>query len=263
MFRSVALALKKARYSQEVRWLEIRQQHTEHWRIAQQLAQLADFTTRESQLQTSNILDRLDTLSEQIKASFRVSTEWDPNHLVCRALGDVRDAVLESLRCVAQSRPVSPIEATHQTMEEVCLEEAINRICKKLSIGIIFRRLDLEWPKEDSHFVRTFRGELEMVIEELIFTAIEVSPEGAALRFQVACDPTGRRLDVHVDDQGTPIEALALERILGNEPTADTTQPRWALSLAQRMAHSIGAGITANRIDFGNRVTLQVPVLEP
>ncbi|MGB6691851.1 MAG: PAS domain S-box protein [Terracidiphilus sp.] len=110
------------------------------------------------------------------------------------------------------------------TPTEVVLHELVEAALLIYESKLLGRRIRIDRAFEDSRPILVSKGEMMQVFSNVIANAIDAMPRGGAIRIDAAekVGPTGRGVQVVIQDQGTGIEEKNLSRIF--EPFF-TTKP--------------------------------------
>jgi DNA-binding NarL/FixJ family response regulator len=248
------------------RWSALRLEHLKRWLVAQSRAQVADRLAGIVSSGIGTILAKANRLGSSLRERYRLSPETDPDDPLCRTLQELKEAALKTKQRCADERP--PVSAGAALFKEVCLEEMLDRVFKRLQPGFGYYGVWPEAPAEEKKTtVHTFEEDIEQILQEMIFGALEASkPEPSsfrverALKWDVARSEDGLGVSVSLTDQAPALPEDVCLMIEKGVPLEVDAGRGWGLSLAQRVAHGIGAQITPRATDSGNTVTLYIPV---
>ena len=240
------------------RWLRLAAQRSEEWRLHQAQAQVADLMGRAITNGLGNISDRAEELSRLIEDVYQLDPERDTDNPICRALDSLTEATRSTAdECWRARKGFSPGSGE---MAEIGLDAAIKRILDELRVGIAYRGLSVDGPGDGGHTVKTFPMAVEMILEEILFGAIEASGGNEELAIRVRRDDEEEVINIDVIDNGDPIDEAAFGDAKEGQPLTPKAGRTWGLSLAQRVAASIGAEITTGLTDSQTTVTLHIPL---
>jgi len=237
-------------------WEEIRRGRAEHWLLVQACAQVADRMARVVSAGIGDLVAEAERLKSQLEGQLHAPLAFD--NPVSKSLADLRVGALSIVeRCTGARKNVSP---EFGELQRVALESIVDRVVQKLGAGFTCKKLTLEGPRAGEHTVHTFPDAVRNILEEMVFSAVEASPEQGNVRLQVAPVEETRTVEVSVADEGEPLDSELCQRIAGAEPIARKNGRGWGLSLAQRVANDIGASIVPKSTESGNTVTLRIPL---
>jgi CheY-like chemotaxis protein len=255
--QSVARAYKVARARQHGRWLTYCQRRLEHWLLIQACSEVADGMRRLVSDGLSKVLLQVHELITLMRQRYQLNLEYDAHEPVCKALKALREGVISTKRDCANNQYAA--RANSGPRERMLIKSVLDSAVDKLRPGFVYRRICLE-RSTSQHSVHTFRADLENIVQEMMFSAIESSEEGAAVTCTVEWGSNGLTADIGIADQAVPLEQSVCDRIAQGEVLDQTVGRGWGLSLAQRLAHNMGARIEIKATTSGNTVILRIPV---
>jgi two-component system sensor histidine kinase ChvG len=166
--------------------------------------------------------------------------------------------VVDVLQFVYIARHSGTLRLTHPQHGEATL--AVREIMASRDIRLI-RRLD------DAVAVRSAKGMLETVLQNILENAISFSPRGATIIITLAQDH--ETVELQVDDEGPGIPADKIERIFEryfssrpNQPAEAGRPPHSGLGLwiVRRNVEALGGEVRAsNRIGGGLSIAIVLP----
>src|SRR6266853_1524119 len=176
------------------------------------------------------------------------------------ALLKLRDSTNKSVKRVLDSR--FSLGTPPREMERVNLNAVIAEALGRLRPGFASRKIGVQAPSEGEKFVHTFRREAASVIQEMLFNALNANTEGRPIWIAIQESSDGRSTEVIVRDCDKPIPHPIRTRIINREPLKWNRGRGLGLSLAHRVAHSLGARLEIESGKHGNSVTLRFPKTE-
>lgn len=257
MFRTVVQALKIGRERQKNRYEQLVKDH-EQWRLLQSRAQLADRMGRVVSDGVGKILDEVDHLTDLMYNRYQLDVQRDSKDPVCEAIQRLGKSARSTSKRFAEAR--QEVSQFSESLEMVCLEDAIATVVKSLWDGLVYRRMKFHGPSDGMHKVRTFRRDVLTVLEEVLFKAIEASKEGDELRCEVHEDVKHRTMGVSITDQTEPMNESYVKNMFENRSLIPEDGRMWGLSMAQGVAGNIGGRIEVRGTEQGNTVTFSIPV---
>lgn len=257
--RATAAGLERGWHRQRMRGLRSLVDPTMSKLHAHAQAQVADQVAKVTADGIGDILQGLERLGALLSDRYQLDPGEDADDPVCAALKSVRQAALDtSRRCAVEREALTPDTGE---VAEVRIDDLVREVLNWLRPGILFKHLAIDGPGDTDETVRTFRDEMRMILEELLSGAIESSKPASGLSIAVSRDSDGQAVRLVVRDSAEPLSAEVVQRINKAEPFKPTADRAWGLSLAQRVARSIGTRITVEPRKNGNTCTLHVPVI--
>lgn len=274
-FENAMTVYQKGRVRQENRWLALRRLRAERWLIGQTKADVADRLSRTFSLRIGQVLDKTAELRRTLEECSPAG-RFDAHGPIGQALEELSQAAIDAADSCYQQRKEHRPDPGH--IEPVEVEDLVEKCIDRLRDGIVFKRIALVPPAPvGGRRVQTSRREIGMLLEELLFNAINVSDEGKEIKVQIEDEQDGdSTVNVRVTDQGHPLDKDTCRRIttgmMDDEAHRRLTRGEFrnsneerdverccSLSLAQQLAQDIGAWIEVTATDQGNAVILRIP----
>ena len=254
----------------ERRWTAIRDAQSNRWRLVQACARVADNIAGVVNDATGIAQDHLRSVVGMIRERYQIDLRRDRDDPLAVELCRLREAIDETWRrSSATQRPSqTPDKITPDKMIPVCIEDLLNGLVSELQSGFAYHRLEWKMVQSDEarHCISVFRQDLETILREMIFNAVEAArAEGAFgevehITAQVAWAEDRYSLTVAVTDTGSSLSEEVRSRVNDGEPFAPEDGRAFGLSLAQRVAHSMGAHLEIRALgEWGNQVALHLP----
>lgn len=218
----------------------------------------------------SAALAEIRKLTAIVEETYNLNASLDRDSPVCRRSLDVRDAVAKIARDCARERESHKFFESPESFDEVTpksslatvsvlLESAADRVFSGLESKVIRfdRGPDIE------NLIDSSPHHVLMVIEEMLFGAIDASVPGGRIGAGAELSDDGWSVEISVRDDAstlTPDERNGIEEARPIEPGGGRG---WGLALAQYVALNVGARLEVKPSDSGNLVTLHLPLAAP
>ena len=237
-------------------WQDVRRQRFEGWLLVQACVQVADRMARAVSTGLENVLTQAETLRDRIDC--HIPEKLTHSHPLMQYFNRIQFAINHTKSECARTRgSVSP---SARRLEKVALGPIVEEALQELRPGFITKELTPIGPAAAQLSVHTLRADLKTVIKEIVFSAIEASPDRGRIRIQVKEEAQRKTIDVSVVDEGSPLNEDMCRRISRGDLVEREEERAWALSLAGRMARNMGARIEPVATEAGNLVSLRIPV---
>ncbi len=257
VFRAVASAARDAQERLRHRWEAFKGEH-QKWRGVLDCALVADRMALVVTEGTALVLDGVDGLARQLQRRYQLDAQLDRNDPVCQSVESLRQAALAVSTDCAQAREVyHPISGP---MECIRLDELMGSVVDSFWDGLIAHSLTVEVHRAEGETVHTFPQGLGFVFRELLFHAVETSPDGSTLRMDLTRGPDGTTWEFRLSDNAAPLDETTRRLIEGGEPFGRDQSRYHGLCLAQRAAENIGAKLLVQPGKAGNTFNIRIPI---
>lgn len=255
IFRSVVRAYQAGI---RTRWLTIKQRLAEQLFAVQSRCEVADRLSGVVAEGLGTICEHVRELARQIEDRFQLGLSRDAEDPICQAIAAIERTADSLPRRCATLRGDPAV--TSERLSHIYVDNVVGTALEKCWFGIAHHGLHVIGIPQGVRVVHSFRRDLELIVEEMLVNAIEVSARGQSLDIHVERNQEQQTLDVSVVDQAKPIDNSACDRIAIGEPLDSQSGREWGLWLAQRVARSIGARLRISPSSTGNTVTLHIPL---
>lgn len=250
----------------------------------------------ESELEVEHLSWALDQTKDALASEFAglltrgmqgvldgVNTLWtqlDDRYLL-KAERDTGDPIILAVRSIEEAAKSTIAKGTELRMRTVCrkaeygkvdLDSLIRNVEDRLRPALIFRHVHLAIESPGGIELETFSEDLRVIVEEMLLGSIVAhAKEGQEkptarpwqdLHIVLARDITRRLVSLRMSDEAPSIPEETCQVINARGAIARENRRAWGLSLAQRMAHNIGAKIEAVPSATGKGTDMTLIALE-
>ncbi|OCR25208.1 histidine kinase [Pseudomonas syringae] len=178
------------------------------------------------------------------------------------SLGYLIIGVDRTTRLVNQLLTIARLEpqASATPMASIDLVEAVRESLVQLTHWVLSRGLELSFDcSEESHFVQTDPGLINIALHNLVTNAVNFSPEGGQVRIGLSFDD--RTFSLSVEDQGPGIDEAERERLFERFYSRGNDQGvGLGLTIVQTIAQRLGGQIRLENLPTGGlRAVFQAP----
>ncbi|WP_341520275.1 ATP-binding protein [Pseudomonas sp. G.S.17] len=178
------------------------------------------------------------------------------------SLGYLIIGVDRTTRLVNQLLTIARLEpqASVTPMASIDLVEAVRESLVQLTHWVLSRGLELSFDcSEESHFVQTDPGLINIALHNLVTNAVNFSPEGGQVRIGLSFDD--RTFSLSVEDQGPGIDEAERERLFERFYSRGNDQGvGLGLTIVQTIAQRLGGQIRLENLPAGGlRAVFQAP----
>lgn len=179
-------------------------------------------------------LDGIDEVSGMLRDRFDFRIERDADDPLCRKLRDLSRQITNSVDTTASERQT--IGSGSGGLTRFSFDDCVQSVLGRLRPGIYSHRLHPEFSVAEKCEVRSFRGDIEFVLEEAIFGMIATSRPHSALQIDVSTDGATVTTSVANDYpyEETPEDTPGVE-----EPRRQKFDRDLGLTLAQRLLRNL------------------------
>lgn len=256
VFSAVVSAYKKSRERLAHHWYELQRRQRQQWIVAHACSKVADDIISIVSDRIGTVQSRTEQVVRVIEEQFCFDFDRDPEESICKEVTELSAAT----RCVTEAcmemRP--QLHLQHCELERICLEDLVKCVFARVAPGLGLKRINLEFVAQTKHHVDSFRDEVESIVQEVVFSAVEASPDGSTLQISVQKNEDDHFVDLRVTDHGISLNNANLEAVRLNWRSSAHNERIWMLSLVQRLANSIGARLSVNGGLDSNTIVLQL-----
>ena len=253
-FRSVTLVYKKTRQEQKTKWEEYKLRRDNQWVLVQACAQVADSMARIVSEGLGEILSHTRELGDLLEEQLMLDPVQDSDHPICRGLERIRETAATTVhQCAASRTAAMPVPSP---IEKIDLSRQLEGVLNRLRFGFAYRHLEVSVEGEDGVSVRASGSDLDLLLEEMLFGAMEASEAEQRITIKIIREPEAGSALVEVRDHGPLIQLWDGERLAKNHELDEAGERGWRLSLAERVALNVGGRLEVRASEGGNRVIL-------
>ncbi len=250
VYYAVATAYLRSREQLAVSWDEIQHSKRLQWIVFQACNQVADGLMKTVVGEMGIVLEKAAAISKTVESEFRFDFNRDRDEPICRSILELDRATRGVTASCSKQRPVRHQRAN---LESFSLDELVHDSLVWLTPGLSYQRIVLETKLPETVIV-AFRDEIEAIVRELLFNAIEASEPGARVRVHVTPANEGF-VELMIEDEGLPLNGEAIG-LVDFSTSYDRT---WSLSLAMQVVESLGGQLSVVPCETGgNRVVARL-----
>jgi DNA-binding NarL/FixJ family response regulator len=258
LLRAVFRAYRKGQYRSSEAWGRFKNEHLlkqiTTWMYREGQGSVADRMGRAASEGVAEVLRRLGGVERHLNKG----EPWDGAEEIHRGVSEVRDAALSILDRCAEARQLPG--GSSPVLQPVVLTELLEGVLDRLSLGIAYKRLTLEFDPGPRMVLSTFEEDVKSIIDAIVFQAIDAAPLCTGLKVgvdrlgpgQVAVRVTAREVCRPVCYPYNAEAYLPGQEVVGC----------WGLALARRLAHDVYGHIAEEVTAQGQTVSLYLPTVD-
>lgn len=255
--RSVAQVYKAAHTRLANQWNACEKQRRERWLLVQTCAKVADEMAKVISDGLGDVVEKTRALGTLIHEYYQLDETRDRSHPICAALAIIQKMASDlGNDCAVKRSSFSPDSGP---MSKMRIADVVNEAIDSLRPGFAYKHSRVNWPGGGGQFVHTFRDDIGMIVQELIFNAVETSPEGSTIGVSLQSKANEQSLELLVKDESSKLNDQARKAIAKGEVMGQSFGRGWGLALAQRVATNIGLRLRIESSKSGNTVVLSIP----
>ena len=208
--KSVISAYEKGNMSLKSQWNEFRQLHTEQWRLVQNCEIVADRMCRIVSDGIGELNDIRNNLSRLLNDHYQLSVERDIEDPICQSIRQMNETFQAISKQSYQMR--DELNSYSDELEKVNVTRIIQSSLHGLLPGIASVGLKVDYIYEGDYTVHSFKRDLKMIIDEIIYNAIEASDFGCTIEIKINKDNQKDLINICISDEAKPVEYLTHDR---------------------------------------------------
>lgn len=257
---AVAGASRRSQDSLALKWSELQRQQRQKWILSQACYRVADSLMSTVSTAMAAVQDQCGAVQQTIQEEFRYDFVRDHDEPICRQVIGLSEAANNVTKQCSDHRP--QVHGQSDEVESIALSETVAAILRELGAGIRHKRLRVNFSSDVGPVVCSYRRDVEAIIREVAFGAIDSAPFGSQLEIQLVRDSDIRGAVLKIVDDGQPLTELPKCSDAQPEffplPGRGVPEREWALSLVCRAVEGIGSGMIVDHQQDRNSVVLEL-----
>ena len=254
IYSAVVALCRKARAQQEARWLDYQTMRRGRWILATNGVQQADRMSNAVVDALGRVKDGIDDLARLMEEQFLLSvgSGHDP---VGQSMKGLRRLLKDVTSQCADARGMATIPTSDYG--RVVPADVVQQAIEVLRPGLAYRRVRLESRLPPEYSATTSPSQIQAVVEEILFGAIESSAEGSTIRVELVLSDLATELELRVCDTGEQINRRVIDQMASGDPVDPHAWRGWGLALARAVARYFAHALMFKQSNMAIALPLQ------